>query len=56
MDGRYVRIGDVVLYTGVLPEIAKEVLRNHQCIDEEVWLIDYKVTDKTFVMKIEVEG
>ena len=55
MEGRYARIGDVVLYTGVLPEITKEVLRNHQCIDEEVWLIDYKVTDKTFVMKIEVE-
>ena len=56
IDGRNVRIGDVVLYTGVLPEIKKEVLRNHQCIDEDVWLIDYKVADKTFVMKIEVEG
>lgn len=55
MEGRYARMGDVVLYTGVLPEITREVLRNHQCIDEEVWLIDYKVTDKTFVMKIEVE-
>ena len=56
IDGRNVRIGDVTLYTGVLPEIKKEVLRNHQCIDEEVWLIDYKVIDRTFVIKIEVEG
>lgn len=56
MDGRNVRIGNTVLYTGVLPEITKEVLRNHSCIDEDVWLIDYKVTDKIFVMKIEIEG
>lgn len=56
MVGRNVKIGDVVLYTDAFPEITKEVLRNHQCMDEAVWLIDYKVTDKTFVMKVEVEG
>lgn len=55
IEGRNVRIGDVVLYTGVLPEITKEVLRNKKSMDEDVWLIDYEVKDKTFVMKIEIE-
>ena len=55
IEGRNVRIGNIVLYTGILPEITKEVLRNKSCMEEEVWLIDYKVTDKTFVMKIEIE-
>lgn len=55
MDSK-VRIGDVILSTATLPEIKKEVLRNHKGIEEELWFIDYKVTDKIFTLKIEVEG
>ena len=55
IEGEHVRIGNVILCTETLPEIKKEVLRNHKCMDEAVWLIDYKVTDKTFVIKIELE-
>lgn len=51
----YVRIGNVALYAKGQPMITKEVLRNHQCAEEDVWLIDYKVTGNRFVMKIEVE-
>ena len=50
----YVRIGNVAMYANGQPIIIKEVLRNHRCIEEDVWLIDYHVTDRTFVVKIEV--
>ncbi len=55
IEGAYVQIGNVVLYTRTLPEIKKEILRNHKCIEEEVWLMDYKVTDKTFEIWVEIE-
>lgn len=51
LDAR-VRIGDVVLCSDSTPTIKKETLRNSRCVEEDVWLIDYKVTDKTFDMEI----
>ena len=54
IDGAYVQIGNVALHTKTLPEIRKEILRNHACIEEEVWLIDYKVTDQTFEIWIKI--
>lgn len=54
-DG-YVRIGDATLCADGVPKIVKKTLRNHQCIEEDVWLIDYKVTDKKFIMEIEVKA
>ena len=55
IESAYVQIADVKLRTKALPEIKKEILRNHKCIEEEVWLMDYKVTDKIFEMCLEVE-
>lgn len=49
-------IGSATLYAGGIPKVSKEVIRDKKCLDETIWLIDYQVTDKTFVMKIEIEG
>lgn len=49
-----VRIGDVVLCAASIPSIKKETLRNHKCEEEDLWLIDYKVADKTFLLEIQV--
>lgn len=52
--GAGVQIGDVTLRANSVPTIKKETLRNHKCEDEDLWLIDYKVEDKTFLMEIQV--
>lgn len=54
IEGAYVKVGNVVLHTKALPKIKKEILRNHKCIEEEVWLMDYKVIDKTFEICFEI--
>lgn len=55
VKGDVVCIGSATLYAGEISKISKESVRNHKCIEESVWLIDYQVTNKTFVMKIEIE-
>ena len=52
--GKTLRIGDATLVTGVLPTIKKETLNAKMGVKEDLWLIDYPVKDKKFVLKVEV--
>ena len=56
IDGECVRIGDAVLYANTLPNITKDAVNNKKRIPEPLWLIDYPVTEKTFTIRVKVEG
>ena len=56
VEGNFLRIGNVVLKADTCASISKDAVRDKKGKDVPVWLIDYEVTDKAFVMEIQVEG
>lgn len=56
VEGNFLRIGNVVLKADTYASISKDAVRDKKGKDVPVWLIDYEVTDKAFVMEIQVEG
>ena len=54
VDGDKIYIGDVVLCAEGLQKITKDAVKDKKQQDEYLWLIDYRVTEKKFVLDIQV--
>ena len=54
VDGNKIYIGDIVLGAEGLLKITKDAVKDKKQRDEYLWLIDYQVTEKKFVMEIQV--